>query len=375
MAKMLNSNNYGDKLYNSLPVLYRVSDREVNLALKRYLSVLADGGFKYNIDELNGILSLNDPTETPTEILPIIFAQYGLEIFHGLPELYLRNLLPILRDLYARKGATTVVEYLTSQITNVEADITYDEDYYNNYRLYLNIHLDTDDTNVPDREQLLRIIREFLPFFVETIIVFIYMYYDEATLIGVDHDFLDEVKTDQDENLSIVPAQGLLYYNLLNVETKKLNSTFILNDSYYVNEEIDPYEDKLKPLEYDSGVFDEDTTVDEVVGESFNLESLLELIFLDTDDSHVDAMTELTPYADSQELSDSDEHISYYIKENTSETPSINSEYALGYYLPMLNNAEEDKYLNSTLILNKGAFTDGMKDIITVGDEVTKIYW
>ena len=43
----------------------------------------------------------------------ILFKSYGLEIFNGIPELYLRKLLPSVSTLYSRKGSISSVEFNT----------------------------------------------------------------------------------------------------------------------------------------------------------------------------------------------------------------------------------------------------------------------
>ena len=68
MSTTLNGTKFGERLYDTLPRLYHSEDEMVDFALKRYLQVLADGGYAYVIDELNGILDLNDPTKTPAEV-------------------------------------------------------------------------------------------------------------------------------------------------------------------------------------------------------------------------------------------------------------------------------------------------------------------
>ena len=83
MSKLLNSEDFGLTLYNTLPPLYRAEDEKVSFALKRYLQTVSDGGFKEIIDEINGLINLIDPEKTPSEVLPIMFEHYGLKIFNG----------------------------------------------------------------------------------------------------------------------------------------------------------------------------------------------------------------------------------------------------------------------------------------------------
>lgn len=201
MSNLLDGKTFGDRLYNSLPKMYHTEDSSVNYALKRYLQAMVEGGFSYVINESNGILDLNDPARTPSEVLPIIFEQYGLSIFNGIPETYLRKLLPILKDLYDRKGATTVIEYLTSIISDVEAEVIVSPNFKEDFHIDLRLEMDYDQEDVPDKDQLIRIIKEFLPFFIEVTIILVYLFYEYAN-IKVKEDFHDFIKENRAEESS-----------------------------------------------------------------------------------------------------------------------------------------------------------------------------
>lgn len=258
MSKVMDSKTFSEKLYNTLPVMYHNADSMVDYALKRYLQVLSDGGYSFVVDELNGILNLNDPERTPSEVLGVLFEQYGLPLFNGIPEVYLRKLLPILGDLYARKGATTVIEYLTSIISDVKTDIVISPDFLNDYHVDLRLEMDYDQTgarDLPDREQLLRIIKEFLPFFIEVTIIFVYLFYETAKLQARENleDFVTEVRSEHSRLLS-GNKEGL--FPTLNNFDLGLNKSIYLNESYYYDVEVDKFWDKIKYILQETGNLD-----------------------------------------------------------------------------------------------------------------------
>lgn len=255
----MDSKTFSEKLYNTLPVMYHNADSMVDYALKRYLQVLSDGGYSFVVDELNGILNLNDPERTPSEVLGVLFEQYGLPLFNGIPEVYLRKLLPILGDLYARKGATTVIEYLTSIISDVKTDIVISPDFLNDYHVDLRLEMDYDQTgarDLPDREQLLRIIKEFLPFFIEVTIIFVYLFYETAKLQAREslEDFVTEVRSEHSRLLS-GNKEGL--FPTLNNFDLGLNKSIYLNESYYYDVEVDKFWDKIKYILQETGNLDQ----------------------------------------------------------------------------------------------------------------------
>lgn len=120
MSNILNSDDFGLKIYNRFPPKYREDDAKVDFALQRYIQALSEGGFKYAIDEINGITNIIDPSKTDSKVLPILFKQYGLEIFNGIPETYLRYLLPKLGEAWTKKGSLSVVEFITSSLSGIK---------------------------------------------------------------------------------------------------------------------------------------------------------------------------------------------------------------------------------------------------------------
>ena len=78
MANLLSEEDFGLKIYNRFPPKYREDDLGQKLALKRYLQALADGGFRYIIQDTNGLLDLKDPDKTSMDALYKLYEQYGL---------------------------------------------------------------------------------------------------------------------------------------------------------------------------------------------------------------------------------------------------------------------------------------------------------
>lgn len=258
MSTTLNGTKFGERLYDTLPHLYHSEDEMVDFALKRYLQALSDGGYSYVIDELNGILDLNDPTKTPAEVLPVLFEQYGLPIFNGIPEAYLRKLLPILRDLYVRKGATTVIEYLTSIISDVKSEVIISPDFKENYHIDIRLEMDYDQQgarDLPDREQLLRIIKEFLPFFIEVTFIFSYLFYELAKIRAKEfsHDYITEIRS---EHTRLPSKKGTSMFPTLNNFDLGLNDSIYLNETYYYGEEVDEFWDKISYVLQETGNLD-----------------------------------------------------------------------------------------------------------------------
>ncbi len=259
MSIRLNSDDFRERLFNSLPNLYKNIDKDNKDALYRYLCALVDGGFSYIIQENNGLLDLNDPDNTLSEVLPILYEQYGFEMFNGIPEYYSRKLLPHLCQCYKRKGAEAVVDYLVSFVANTSAYLektpTFDED----YTMFLKIIMDDiDRAKVPDFEQMRKIIKEFIPFFIGISVIYTYIYVDEFILNINDSDRMD-IKEDKSESgvLNNKYASRISYIPIIfdpeRVPNTLLNDDFILNKTMELLNEVDWYSDIFIPIPVSDG--------------------------------------------------------------------------------------------------------------------------
>jgi hypothetical protein len=424
MSTTLNGTKFGERLYDTLPRLYHSEDEMVDFALKRYLQVLADGGYAYVIDELNGILDLNDPTKTPAEVLPVLFEQYGLPIFNGIPEAYLRKLLPILRDLYARKGATTVIEYLTSIISDVKSEVIISPDFKENYHIDIRLEMDYDQQgarDLPDREQLLRIIKEFLPFFIEVTFIFSYLFYELAKIQAREfsHDYITEIRS---EHTRLPSKKGTSMFPTLNNFDLGLNDSIYLNETYYYSEEVDEFWDKISYVLQETGNLDREKSnqylrptlnnpfkllndglvlndyidTDELVATNISTTPMLDTTRLRVLESIMDNMKYLyeeqatlpsigvtdegnsrfnigdtfgnAVFANDDFISKTEEH-SDKVVYLQSEIATIRSDKSTEIYKGVLNNFAVR--LNDNLYLNEGVDTDETIDVVGLADDTS----
>lgn len=394
MSTTLNGTKFGERLYDTLPPLYHSEDEMVDFALKRYLQALADGGYAYVIDELNGILDLNDPTKTPAEVLPVLFEQYGFPIFNGIPEAYLRKLLPILRDLYARKGATTVIEYLTSIISDVKSEVIISPDFKENYHIDFRLEMDYDQQgarDLPDREQLLRIIKEFLPFFIEVTFIFSYLFYELARIRAKEfsHDYVTEIRS---EHTRLPSKKGTSMFPTLNNFDLGLNDSIYLNETYYYSEEVDEFWDKISYILQETGNLDREKSnqyLRQTLNNQFKVlnDDLVLNDYIDTDEL-VATNIKTTPMLDTARLRVleaviySMKHL--YEEQATlssvekclcnmvylqSEVATIRSDKSTALYRGVLNNLAVR--LNDNLYLNEGVDTDETIDVVGLADDTS----
>ena len=187
MSNILNSEDFGLKIYNRFPPKYREDDMGQKLALKRYLQALSDGGFRYIIQDTNGLLDIKDPSRTSLDILLNLYKQYGLEVFNGIPENYLRSLLPYLSSAWKYKGSIDIIEFVTTTLSGIKvsSEINYADSrtalfgdavlghaLFNNKNSHetpiITVRLEMDfslSDYFPSSEQFRRILENFVPFY------------------------------------------------------------------------------------------------------------------------------------------------------------------------------------------------------------------
>lgn len=254
--RILSPKDFGLKIYNHFPPQYRVDDEQTNFSLMRYLQALSDGGFAYNIEELNGILEFANPDMATPQALPILFKQYGLDIFNGIPEQFLRYLLPRIGEAWSKKGSLDVVEFVVSSLTGIKTrtDITN----FPNGDTDLTIRLEMDyamSDYFPNAKQFLRIIDKFLPFYLGRYIIYVYVFYEKQEVHLSEKYWLDKVKLSLHD-------EGCIAHSIL-LPTRALNNpNRLLNDTLYTNGfELLPYppdwfKDAVTYYSYDTGVLD-----------------------------------------------------------------------------------------------------------------------
>lgn len=220
MSNILNSEDFGLKIYNRFPPKYREDDVGQKLALKRYLQALSDGGFRYIIQDTNGLLDIKDPSRTSLDILLNLYKQYGLEVFNGIPENYLRSLLPYLSSAWKYKGSIDIIEFVTTTLSGIKvsSEINYADsrtalfgdavlghalfDNKNSYETpIITVRLEMDfslSDYFPSSEQFRRILENFVPFYCDLALVYSYVYSDENAIIfrefNIDH--ITDTKTE-----------------------------------------------------------------------------------------------------------------------------------------------------------------------------------
>lgn len=247
MSDVLNSDEFGDKIYERFPKKYQEDDYFQNFSLKRYLQSLSEGGFKYTIEEANGLLNLKDPDTTDSKVLPVLFKQFGLDVFNGIPEQFLRYFLPRLSEAWTKKGSFSVIEFIASSLSGVKVTpkITYNEDDIPLVEVVFEMDYTLSDY-FPDKEQFMRILENFLPFYCILDVLYYYCFYEEPKIKAEDEELTEVKKIPDYEYGCIVHSSGKRFYPMTNRMDSLLNSTFILNAEFpNVDDDIDPCTDTI----------------------------------------------------------------------------------------------------------------------------------
>ena len=239
MADRLDPNDFGLKLYNRFPPSYRLDDADQKYALRRYLESAADGGFRYIIEEQNGILDLINPQTSPLQVIYLLYEQYGLDLFHRIPEEFLRAFLPNVGLAWAKKGSLDVVEYIVSSLSGIKTStkVTYDD--FDNPVVTVRLEMDFNLSDYfPDTKQFERILENFIPFYCDALIIYSYVYSDFGNIHSEEFAF-DFIKEFGQDTAHIPYAKGYRYYPVLNDTEVGLNNGFILNHGFEIEQDPD----------------------------------------------------------------------------------------------------------------------------------------
>lgn len=194
MSNVLNPDTFGEKLYNRLPALYRTEDSNNNLALKRYLESLSEGGFAKLINEMNGLLNIVDPEKTPHKVLKYLFGQYGVTMFQGVDEKLLRKLLQIISDILARKGSKSTIYYIASILTGCECVINYTiEDGIYLLKISFEVEDESQLLSDTDKSFLESILKDYVPFYWDIIFDSYIGYNNEIGSIRIDTEYFTSI--------------------------------------------------------------------------------------------------------------------------------------------------------------------------------------
>lgn len=258
MSNILNSEDFGLKIYNRFPPKYREDDVGQNFALKRYLQALSDGGFKYSIDEINGIADLKDPDKVDSKVLPILFKQYGLDIFNGIPEEYLRYLLPKLGEAWTKKGSLSVIEFITSSITGVKTDTEVEFDSQENPLINVKFEMDYNlNGYFPESNQFMRLLKNFVPFYCDLGLVYSYLFYESQILSVKDEEELIHIhESSPKSERGLIGLRKIPVHSNSSILNEVVIGDFVLNNTpaTTTGDEVDEYIDKIKYNYLDTGL-------------------------------------------------------------------------------------------------------------------------
>lgn len=123
----MNNIKWDEQLYQMLPELYRREDARIepsNYPLKRFLQVLANGGFDPLFKDILVFQSLMDLDEVDARFLPIIAKTFGLSYPYNMDESTQRKFLKIVPSLYRLKGTAQSFNYLAREIFSTKSRIS-----------------------------------------------------------------------------------------------------------------------------------------------------------------------------------------------------------------------------------------------------------
>ena len=123
MSSILSSEDFGKKLYQTLPPIYREDDSKVNFALKRYLEALDEGGVQLVFSELLSLYDILEVDKCPPEVLPLLSKMLGYNYIEEVDVETQRKIIANLIELYKRKGTKSVINFITREFTQFDTKV------------------------------------------------------------------------------------------------------------------------------------------------------------------------------------------------------------------------------------------------------------
>lgn len=340
----LSNEDFGLRLYNRFPPMYREDDAKVNFALKRYLQAVGDGGFKYAIDEWNGILNIYNPSNIDYNMLSILYEQFGFDLFYGIPEEYLRYLLPRLSEAWKKKGSLDVVEYVVSALSGIKTTTEVTTDSQDNVQLDVKLEMDfAMGTFFPDPVQFKRILEKFIPFYVDATLIYAYVFYESQKVWLTENYFFDEIKETTTEYAFIPFGKGTRFIPVLNQLGYTLNDNLYTNGTKTFDVDPDTFMDKLFTM------YQESQSI------SKNGDLIADLV-------------SMLPMQDDIEVSEDESYIEHVVMDNLVYYPSLNTNLKLNMdlYTNVSNtegnvlDAEEFVFADRVVLKNPDIESNGL---------------
>lgn len=163
----ITSKDFLDLLYNrKLPQIYRDEDKKIGYPLKRYLESLIVGGFCGSISDIEGVMLLIDPESIPEKFFPYLYESFGLEYYPDIDVSYQRKFLMNIGEFIRRRGTFAGVQFLVKVLTNLEAELSLEDN-----TLYI-VLLAKNINQVDSIEMSMKVIENFIktqiPYFIST---------------------------------------------------------------------------------------------------------------------------------------------------------------------------------------------------------------
>jgi phage tail-like protein len=121
-----NENQMLERLYQSLPKIYRTKDIDNKFQLKRYLEILIGGGLSPVYKDAQGLASLTDIDKVPSQFLPFLASALGFTFPYDLDEQTRRAYIKTAVASYRIKGTKPALEFMIRELTRFHTQVDVD---------------------------------------------------------------------------------------------------------------------------------------------------------------------------------------------------------------------------------------------------------
>jgi phage tail-like protein len=229
--------SFGEYMYERLPAVYRDLDEEQDKQLKRYLESIAEGSFTPIVQDTLKIMDLLDADKCPSQYLPMLCENFGVEYYPNIGEAFQRKFLKNFVELNIRKGTASCIEYLVRELSGYEVSVSMDDE---DEKLVVTIvTVYEDDVNLLTKQEVIeKYIVKYIPVGLGSLLLVSYNYIDSADFISDSTDEVTHVSITQSINsdlteptLSCNETNSSVIMETSGIDTGRIDCTLVDNSS------------------------------------------------------------------------------------------------------------------------------------------------
>lgn len=219
-----------DFLYSRLPLIYRVEDEKLDYPLKRFLSILVEGGFSKVEEDIENFGDLFNPDRCPKEFLPLLADILGFEFPFDVSEKVQRRLIKAMSKVYKIKGTKQSLRFLINEVTGYDSKIL-NEDVMNK-TFAIQVMADGTDLEMEDKNRKIVILLDRYRPIGSFYTLLLKVFYSDVLTVSQKSSWLDEIDSLVSIKETNIEDATWLVSNIVEYTLDKYKDAFIPEEEF-----------------------------------------------------------------------------------------------------------------------------------------------